>query len=58
MSISLYYTAKRKHSISKQEQDTCQKVVEDYIAKYPFIVLFRFVRYIKQKKTEKGTCNV
>ncbi len=35
MSISLYYTAKRELLISKQEQDACQKVVEDYITKYP-----------------------
>lgn len=35
MSVSLYYTAKREHSISEQEKDAYQKVVDRYIAEYP-----------------------
>ncbi len=34
MSVSLYYTAKREKPISKQEQETCQRIVERYIAEY------------------------
>ncbi len=35
MSVSLYYTAKRKYSVSEQEKDAYQKVIDYYIAEYP-----------------------
>lgn len=35
MSVSLYYTAKRNYSISEQEKDAYQKIVDHYIVEYP-----------------------
>ncbi len=53
MSVSLYYTAKREYPISEQEWDTCQKIVEHYIAEYPLGEIYEdFCVYDLDAETE------
>lgn len=55
MSVSLYYTAKREYPISKQEQESCQKIVECYIAEYPLGDMYEsFCVYDMSSPSEKN----
>ena len=40
MSVSLYYTAKRPHPITHQEQNSCSEIAERYDKQYPFGELY------------------
>ncbi len=40
MSVSLYYTARRKQPITLQEQNRCNEIAEQYDQKYPFGELY------------------
>lgn len=42
MSVSLYYKAKREHPISEQEKNSCQKIIDDYIAEYPLGEIYEY----------------
>lgn len=40
MSVSLYYTAKRKQPITLQEQNKCNEIADRYDQQYPFGELY------------------
>lgn len=56
MSVSLYYMAKRDYPISIQEQETCRKIVEHYVAEYPLGAICEIV-YQRHKSVVAETGN-
>lgn len=55
MSVSLYYTAKREYPISKQEQESCQKIAGRYITEYSLGDMYEgFCIYDSAKPSEEN----